>query len=146
MEIPSCWPPSPQSPSFALTAGHPCAKLKVLLKNEMCVNHPSWWLLTVLALGNDMEREKIPRHEQRPPWKPCPRRVTPPHSPSPILHFIQSLLQPIWQFVSSEWKPAVCQGSGVGDDLIQRFFLNDGHGADQGSPACPSVQPGAPAR
>lgn len=39
------------------TAGHPCAKLKVLLPGCARVNHPSWWLLTVLALGNDMEGE-----------------------------------------------------------------------------------------
>lgn len=43
--------------SFALTAGHPSAKFKVLLPGYAHVNHPSWWLLTVLALGNDMEGE-----------------------------------------------------------------------------------------
>ena len=41
--------------SFALTAGHPCAKLKVFLPGCARVNHPSRWLLTVLALVNDLE-------------------------------------------------------------------------------------------
>lgn len=43
--------------------------------------------------------------------------------------------------MSSECKPAVCQGSGVGDDLIQR--LPRMMGMEQIRVLClPSVQPG----
>ena len=68
-------------------------------------------------------REKIPRHEQRLPLETLPLGEYP--SPLPVTdHSLHSVPAPAQsgQFMISEWKPAVCQGSGAGDDLIQRLF------------------------